>query len=170
MKKALQCRASFLTDTLKCQSRGDQRLITAAVATAAAFATTATTVTAATWARAVRAAETGLAAAFATTATAAAVAATATATTTVTAAAAFTTTAATKATATGTGRTLFHGTCFVHNNATAAQRRAVHAVDRRLSFFISAHFHKAKAFRATCVAFHHDFSAGHGTELAEGLL
>jgi hypothetical protein len=39
-----------------------------------------------------------------------------------------------------------------------------------LSFFISAHFHKAKAFGATCVAFHHDFSAGYGTELAEGLL
>ncbi len=167
MKKALQCRASFLTDTLECQSRGDQRLITAAVATAAAFATTATTVTAATWARAVRAAETGLAAAFATTASTTAVAATAA---TAVTAAAFTTTAATKATATGTGRTLFHGTCFVHNNATAAQRLAVHAVDRRLSFFISAHFHKAKAFGATCVAFHHDFSAGHGTELAEGLL
>ena len=147
-----------------------KRLITAAVATAAAFATTATatTVTTAAWARAVGAAETGLAAAFATTATTPAVAATAA--TTVTAAAAFTTTAATKATATGTGRTLFHGTCFVDNNTATAQRLAVHAVDGRLSFFISAHFHKAEAFGATCVAFHHDFSAGHGTELAEGLL
>ena len=140
------------------------RSITAAVATAAAFATTATTVTTAAWARAVGAAETGLAAAFATTA-----AAVATTTTTVTAAA-FTTTATTVATATGTGRTLFHGTCFVHNNTATAQRLAVHAVDGRLSFFVSAHFHKAKAFGATCIAFHHDFSAGHGTELAESLL
>ena len=139
------------------------RSITAAVATAAAFATTATTVTTAAWARAVGAAETGLAAAFAT--TTAAVATTTTVTT-----AAFTTTATTVATATGTGRTLFHGTCFVHNNTATAQRLAVHAVDGRLSFFVSAHFHKAKAFGATCIAFHHDFSAGHGTELAESLL
>ena len=132
----------LLTHTLKCEwGNIDKRLITAA-----AFTTTATTIATATatWARAVRATETGFtAAAFTTTATATAAvtAAAATAVTTTTAAAvaaaAFTTTAAAaKATTTGTGRTLFHGTCFVDNNATAAQRLTVHAVDRGLGFII----------------------------------
>ena len=55
------------------------------------------------------------------------------------------------------------------NVPATAQRLAVHAADGRLGFFIRTHFYKAKAFGATCIAFHHDFSAGHGTELAKSL-
>jgi hypothetical protein len=38
-----------------------------------------------------------------------------------------------------------------------------------LSFVIVAHFHKAEAFGAARIAFHHDFGAGHSTEFTEGL-
>ena len=149
-----------------------------AAATAAAFATT-TTATAAR-AGAVGAAETALAAtaaaitaaAFTTTTAVAATAATAAVTTTTAAATtvaatAFTTTTATETT--GAGRTIFHGTGFVHHDAAAAQRLAIHAVDCCNSFFVGSHFHKAEAFGTTCIALHHDFGAGHGTELAESL-
>jgi hypothetical protein len=46
---------------------------------------------------------------------------------------------------------------------------AIHAVDRGLGFVIAAHFHKAEAFGAARIAFHHDFGAGHSTEFTEGL-
>src|SRR5437867_659387 len=121
---------------------------------AAASTATAGTATAAT-AAAVWAAETAVAAA---TGTATAAVAAATSATAVAAA-----TAAAEAAA--TWRTCFHRTGFVHDNAAAAQRLAVHAVDSRLGFCIAAHFDKAKAFGATGVAFHHDFSAGDRAEL-----
>jgi hypothetical protein len=38
-----------------------------------------------------------------------------------------------------------------------------------LGFVIAAHFHKAEAFGAARIAFHHDFGAGHSTEFTEGL-
>jgi hypothetical protein len=46
---------------------------------------------------------------------------------------------------------------------------AIHAVDRRLRFAIAAHFHKAEAFGAARITFHHDFGAGHSTEFTKGL-
>jgi hypothetical protein len=110
------------------------------------------------------------AAAFTTTAasTAAAVGATETA------AAAFATAAEAAFTATtettATGWTGFHGTRFVDNQATATQRRAVHAFDGSLRFGIAAHFYETKTFGATGVAFHHDLGASHRTELSERLL
>src|SRR5437899_2371803 len=76
-------------------------------------------------------------------------------------------TTAAAAEAAATRRTCFHRTGFVHDNAAAAQRLAVHAVDSRLGFCIAAHFDKAKAFGTTGVAFHHDFSAGDSAELAK---
>ncbi len=169
-------------------SRGRES-VTAAVA-AAAFATTATIAAAvtATWASTVGAAETAAAtftatavtaAAFATAAvataaafTTATVATAAAFTTTAVTAAAFTTTAAKAATATettGAGRTCFHWAGFVDHHIAATQRLTVHAIDRSLRFVIAAHFHKAEAFGAASVTFHHDFGAGHNTELAESL-
>ena len=163
--------------------------VTAAVA-ATAFAATATASTAATWASAVGAAETATAT-FATTVAATAFATTTTVATTATftatavttaaafataavAAATFTATAAkattaTKAAATCAGRACFHGASFIDHHVTAAQWLAVHAVDRSLGFVIAAHFHKAEAFGAASVTFHHDFGAGHSTEFTEGL-
>jgi hypothetical protein len=38
-----------------------------------------------------------------------------------------------------------------------------------LRLIVAAHFHKAEAFGAACVTFHHDFGAGHRTEFTEGL-
>jgi hypothetical protein len=38
-----------------------------------------------------------------------------------------------------------------------------------LGFVIAAHFHKAEAFGAARIALHHDFGAGHSTEITEGL-
>jgi hypothetical protein len=38
-----------------------------------------------------------------------------------------------------------------------------------LSFCITGHFNKSKAFGATCVALHHDLGAGDGAKLTEGL-
>jgi hypothetical protein len=46
---------------------------------------------------------------------------------------------------------------------------AIHAVDCRLRFAIAAHFHKAEAFGAARITFHHDFGAGHSTEFTKGL-
>src|SRR5665647_3296482 len=137
-----------------------QGLVAAASTTAAA--TGAATASAA---AAVGAAETAIAtAATGAAATAAAAAATTAAATTVAA----TTTAAAEAAA--AWRTCLHGTGFVDDNATAAQRLTVHAGDCRLGFGIAAHFDKAKAFGATRVAFHHDFSAGDSAKLAKRLL
>ena len=167
--------------------------VTAAVAAATAFTATATASTAAAATRtcAVRAAETATATfaaaavtatAFAATATVATTAAFATAavatattfaTTAVTAAAFTATTAkaatATKAAATRPGGTRFHGARFVDHRVTAAQRLTIHAVDRGLGFVIAAHFHKAEAFGAASVTFHHDFGAGDDTEFTESL-
>ncbi len=169
-------------------SRGRES-VTAAVA-AAAFATTATIAAAvtATWASTVGAAETAAAtftatavtaAAFATAAvataaafTTATVATAAAFTTTAVTAAAFTTTAAKAATATettGAGRTCFHWAGFVDHHIAATQRLTVHAIDRSLRFVIAAHFHKAEAFGAARVTFHHDFGAGDNTEFTESL-
>ncbi len=172
-------------DSRACQLTGRVReSVTTAVA-AATFTATATT----TWASTVGAAETAAAtfattvtaATFATTAavaaataftaatkTAAAFATAAVAATTFTATTAVTATT-TKATAASAGRTGFHGTGFVHHHITAAQGLTVHAVDRCLCFVIAAHFHKAEAFGAASVTFHHDFGAGHSTEFTEGL-
>ncbi len=164
--------------------------ITAAITTATATFTTTTTV-AATRTSAVGAAET-TAAAFATTVAAAAFATTTTVataaafatTTTVATAAAFTTaavatttfaaaavatTTTTEAAATCTGRTCFHRAGFVDHHIAAAQWLTIHAVDGSLRFIIAAHFHKAEAFGAASVTFHHDFGAGHSTEFTERL-
>jgi hypothetical protein len=116
-----------------------------------------------------------------TTTTAAAAAATATTTTAVTTAAAATTVAATAATtaaastateaaATRAGRTCFHGTCFVDHETAATELLTIHAADSCLCFSIAAHFHKAEAFGAASVTFHHDFGAGNGTVGCKRLL
>lgn len=85
-------------------------------------------------------------------------------------AAAFTTTTTAAAEAASAWRTWLQRTCFVDYDIAAAQRLTVYAVDSSLCFCIRAHFHKAEAFRAACVTFHHDFSAGHQTKLTEMLL
>jgi len=126
---------------------------TVATAAAAAFTTTTTTVTAA-------------AAAFTATTTAA-VGATETAATTAFATAttvAATTTAAKPARA---GRAWLHGASFVHHQAAATQGCAVHAFNGCQSFGIAAHLDKTKTFRAARVTLHHDFRAGHSTELSK---
>jgi hypothetical protein len=112
--------------------------LVAAASTATAAAGTATASTAA----AVWATETAVAA----TATGTAAASAATVATTARAIATTTTTAVatTAAEAAGTWRTSFHRTGFVHDNATAAQRLAVHAVDGRLCFRIAGHFDKTE--------------------------
>jgi len=38
-----------------------------------------------------------------------------------------------------------------------------------LSFVVAAHFHKAEAFGAASVTFHHDFGAGDHTEFTKSL-
>src|SRR5665647_2662305 len=134
---------------------------TTAAATGAATASAAAAVGAAE--TAIATAATGAAATAAAGTTAVAAATTAAATTV-----AATTTAAAEAAA--AWRTCLHGTGFVDDNATAAQRLTVHAGDCRLGFGIAAHFDKAKAFGATRVAFHHDFSAGDSAKLAKRLL
>jgi hypothetical protein len=165
MKKAAQ--AAFLSETQK----------RSVAATVSAVATATTTAATATGAGAIGAAESAVlatataVAAFATTATEATT--TAAATTTVATAAAFTTTTATEATTTAAakaaGGTRFHRTRLVDHNAATAQRLAVHALDGCLGFCIRTHFDKAKTFGTTGVALHHDFGAGDGTELPEGL-
>ena len=146
------------------QRRKKLRGLVAAASTAATAATgTATAATAAV----VRATEPTIAAA-AGTATAAAT--TAVATTAAAAASATTVAATATAEAAGAWRTRLHRTGFIHDYATAAERLAVHAGDSCLSFGIAAHFDKAKAFGATRVAFHHDFSAGDSAKLAKRLL
>ena len=72
--------------------------------------------------------------------------------------------------AAGAWRTCCHGTCFVHHEATAAQRLAVHAFNSGQSFRVAAQFHKAEAFGAAGVTFHHDFGAGNGAVSRESLL
>ncbi len=137
----------------------------ATTAAAATFTTTtastaatvgATKATTATFATATTVAAT---AAFATTATVSA-AATFTATT-------ITTTAFAAAEAARARRTWLHGASFVHHQATTTQRCAVHAFDCCQSFGIAAHLDKTKTFRAARVTLHHDFSAGHSTELSK---
>ena len=140
--------------------RNVSRSVAVATATKAAAAT-ATATTAAT------------AAAFATAATvwATETAATAAAfTTAATVAATTTTTTTTVATATSAWRTSLHRTGFVDHQAAATQRCAVHAFNSSKGFGIAAHFHKSKTFGTTCIALHHDFGAGHSTELSERLL
>lgn len=141
----------------------------AAAAAAAAFTTTTTTVTAAAAAFATTAATISAAAAFTATTTAA-VGATETAATTAFATAttvAATTTAAKPARA---GRAWLHGASFVHHQAAATQGCAVHAFNGCQSFGIAAHLDKTKTFRAARVTLHHDFRAGHRTELSKRLL
>jgi hypothetical protein len=46
---------------------------------------------------------------------------------------------------------------------------AIHAIDGCLGFGIAAHFNKAKAFGAACIALHHDFGAGDSAKLTKGL-
>lgn len=145
-----------------CSARVWQGLVAAA-----STATTATRAAASSAAAAVGATETAIAATT-TGATAAAAGTTAVTATAATTTVAATTTAAAEAAA--AWRTCLHGTGFVDDNATAAQRLAVHAGDCRLGFGIAAHFDKAKAFGATRVAFHHDFSAGDSAKLAKRLL
>ena len=127
-------------------------------------------VAAATKAAATAAATATTAAAFATATTVGATETAAAAFTTATTVAAATTTTTTVATAAGTWRTCLHGACFVDNQATTTQRCAVHAFNSGLCFGITAHFHKTKTFGTTSVALHHDFGAGHSTELSERLL
>jgi hypothetical protein len=45
----------------------------------------------------------------------------------------------------------------------------IHAIDSRLGFGIAAHFNKAKAFGAACIALHHDFGAGDSAKLTKVL-
>jgi hypothetical protein len=141
---------------------------------AAAFTTTAATATATATAAAVGATETAATTATFTTATtvAAAAATFATATTVATAAAAFTTATTVAATTTttettGAGRTYLHGTRFVDDDVATTQRCAIHAFNSGQCFSIAAHFDETKTFRATRVALHHDFGAGHRTELSK---
>ena len=155
----------FYASTLKsiytvnqCGLSGSQgRSVAVATATKAAAATaTATTAAAAAafaTAATVWATETAAAAAFTTAATVAA-----------------TTTTTTVATATSAWRTSLHRTGFVDHQAAATQRCAVHAFNSSKGFGIAAHFHKSKTFGTTCIALHHDFGAGHSTELSERLL
>ncbi|MEK0432343.1 MAG: hypothetical protein RL700_550 [Pseudomonadota bacterium] len=113
-----------------------------------------------------------------TTATTAVAATTFTATATTTtvattaAAAAAVTTAATAAVATAatTARwARLHGTGFVDDQAATTERLAIHAADGCLRFRIRRHLHKAEAFGATGVAFHHDLGACDGTKLTKRL-
>jgi hypothetical protein len=113
---------------------------------AGATATAVTTTTAAAGASAATAAVT----------TAAATTGAATATTVAAATAASTTT---EATATRAGRTGFHRTGFINNQTATTVLLAIDATDSGLRFSVAAHFHKAEAFGAASVTFHHDFCA-----------
>ncbi len=126
--------------------------LVAAAATAAAAVTTATAAAASTAAAAVT-----------TTAATAATASTAA----VTAAAASTTA---EAAATAARCTWLHGASFVHDETASTILLAIHAVDGSLCLSVAAHFHKAEAFGAASVTFHHDFGAGNGTVSCECLL
>src|SRR6185312_14473023 len=88
----------------------------------------------------------------------------------VTAATTTTAVATTTEAATAARRTGLHWASLVDDQVTAADRLAVHTLDRRLGFGIAAHFDKAEALGAPGVALHHDLGAGDGTELAECLL
>jgi hypothetical protein len=46
---------------------------------------------------------------------------------------------------------------------------AVHAIDGGLGFSVAAHFDKAEAFGAACVALHHHLGTADAPEGAEGL-
>jgi hypothetical protein len=113
----------------RCRQRGLQGLVAAAAAAAAAVAATAGAI-----------ATTAVTAAAGTTATATAVAAAAGAVT------ATAVTATTTTEATGAWRTCLHRTGFVHSDATATQRLAIHASNSGLCFSIAAHFDKAETF------------------------
>ena len=103
----------------------------------------------------VTAATAAVAAAFTTTA------ATAVSTTTaVSATAAAAAAAAAVSTATTAGWASLHGTGFIHHQSAAAMLLTVKASNSCLCFGVAAHFYESKAFRATCVALHHDFGAG----------
>src|SRR5690606_14883446 len=129
--------------------------------TAAAF--TATAVAAATFAAAAIAA-----AAFAATAIATAAAVTTTAAAVTTTAAAVTAAAvATATTAAAAWRTWLHRTRFVDDHAAAAERLAVHTLDRCLCFRIAAHFNETKTLGTAGIALHHHFGTRHRTIRAE---
>ena len=117
---------------------------------AAATAAAATAVTAATAAATAATAAVTTAAACATTKAAA----------TATATAAVATTACAAAEAAATGRTWLHGPGFVDHQATTTELLTIHFIDGGLRFGVASHFHKAKTFGATGIAFHHDFCAG----------
>jgi len=85
---------------------------------------------------------------------------TTTAATATTTAAAVSTTAAAVSTATTAGWASLHGTGFIHHQSAAAMLLTVKASNSCLCFGVAAHFYESKAFRATCVALHHDFGAG----------
>jgi len=153
-------------------------LVAAAAATATAVTATTAAATAATAAvtaaacAATKAAATATATAAAdtaaaTTCAAAEAAATAAATATAVTAAAATCAAAE---ATATGRTWLHGPRFVDHQATTAELLTIHFVDGGLRFGVASHFHKAKTFGATGIAFHHDFCAGDVAVCCECLL
>ncbi len=59
---------------------------------------------------------------------------------------------------------------FINHKAAATQRLTVHALNGRLSFAITAHFHKAESFRTPSVPLHHDFGTYHIAKLRKGLL
>jgi hypothetical protein len=128
--------------------------LVAATATAAAAITTATTAAATASTAAVTAATTTTAAA------------------TTGSAAITTTTAATSAAAeaAATRSTWLHGASFVHDETATTVLLTVHAIDGGLRLSITAHFHKAEAFGAASVTFHHDFCAGDGAVSSESLL
>ena len=136
-------------------------LVAAAAGTATAVSTAATGTTAASAATVSAATTTSAAAVAAATGTTAASAATVTAASTSTTA---------EAAATRAGRTGFHRTGFVDHQATTAELLAIHAIDCSLCLSVAAHFHKAEAFGAARVTFHHDFCAGDCTVRSKGLL
>src|SRR5450830_1521011 len=114
-----------------------------------------------------------LVAATATAVTAAAAAVTATTTAaaaSATAVTAATASATTEAAAASAGRTCFHRTGFVNHETTATVLLTVHAVDSSLCLSVAAHFHKAEAFGAAGVTFHHDLGASDGTVCGKCLL
>jgi hypothetical protein len=106
----------------------------------------------------------GLVTSAATTAATAAVAAASAAATTAAVAAATTTAAAT---ATGP---LFAGPGFVHSQGASVVLGAIDAGDRRLSFSVASHFHKAKALASASIAIIDHFSALHSPKLGKQLV
>src|SRR5256885_11190711 len=61
--------------------------------------------------------------------------------------------------------TRLHGARFVHHEAAPAQWLAIHALNGCLCLGIAAHFDKPESLGAACVAFHHDRSEEHTSEL-----